>query len=74
MNKKRVIMMGIRKITMLFDGMKCDVSIYNRVTKETVSYLIDACGVAREKPNQTSKVDYKCFRRAYNMWKKEVTA
>lgn len=74
MNKKRVIMMGIRKITMLFNELACDVSIYNRVTKETVSYLIGSDGVVREKANQTGKVDYKCFRRTYNMWKKEVTA
>lgn len=74
MNKKRVIMMGIRKITMIYDGIACDVAIFNRITNETVSYIIGNDGVVREKPNQISKVDYKCFRRAYNMWKKEVTA
>ena len=69
MNKKRVIMMGIRKITMLFNELACDVSIYNRVTKETVSYLIGSDGVVREKANQTG---YKCLKRAYKAWEELV--
>ena len=72
MNKKKIIMMGIRKITMLFNELACDVSIYNRVTKETVSYLIDSDGVVREKANQTGKVDYKCFQKASKAWKELV--
>lgn len=72
MNKKKIIMMGIRKITMIYDGIACDVAIFNRVTKETVSYLIGSDGVVREKANQTGKVDYKCFKRAYKAWEELV--
>ena len=64
----KVIMIGIRKITMLFNGLACDVSIYNRVT----NYLIGSDGVVREKANQTGRVDYKCFKRAYKAWEELV--
>lgn len=63
----KVIMMGIRKITRLFNELACEVSIYNRVTN-----LIGSDGVVREKANQTGKVDYKCFKRAYKAWEELV--
>lgn len=40
----KVIMMGIRKITRLFNELACEVSIYNRVTN-----LIGSDGVVCEK-------------------------
>ena len=72
MNKKKIIMMGIRKITMIYDGIACDVAIFNRITNETVSYIIGNDGVVREKPNQNGKVDYKCFKKASKAWKEFV--
>lgn len=57
-------MMGIHKITMLFNELACDISIYNRVTN-----LIGSDGVVCEKANQTG---YKCFKRAYKAWEELV--
>ena len=70
MEKKKIIMMGIRKITMLFEGLSCEVSVFNRMTKETVAYMIGTDGVVREKPNQKYRCDKKCFLRAYSEWSK----
>ena len=70
--KKKIMMLGIHKLTMVFDGKFCDVSIFNRKNNKVSGFTISD-GVVREKPKQTNKVDKKVFIRACAEYRKVVT-
>ena len=45
--KQKVIMFGIEKITIIFDGLSATINIYNRKTKTTAIFDVDSFGVIR---------------------------
>ena len=45
--KQKVIMFGIEKITIIFDGLEATIDIYNRKTKTTAIFDVDSFGVIR---------------------------
>ena len=49
--KQKVIMFGIEKITIIFDGLSATIDIYNRKTKTTAIFEVDSFGVIRESSN-----------------------
>ena len=46
--KQKVIMFGIEKITIIFDGLEATIDIYNRKTKTSALFDVDSFGVIRE--------------------------
>ena len=53
--KKKIMMLGIRKLTMVFDGKFCDVSIFNRKNNKVSGFTISD-GVVRENPSKQIKL------------------
>ena len=49
--KQKVIMFGIEKITIIFDGLGATIDIYNRKTKTSAIFDVDSFGVVRESSN-----------------------
>ena len=49
--KQKVIMFGIEKITIIFDGLEATINIYNRKTKTLAIFDVDSFGVVRESSN-----------------------
>ena len=49
--KQKVIMFGIEKITIIFDGLSATIDIYNRKTKTSAIFDVDSFGVIRESSN-----------------------
>ena len=45
--KQKVIMFGIEKITIIFDGLSATINIYNRKTKTLAIFDVDSFGVIR---------------------------
>ena len=48
---KKVIMFGIEKITIIFDGLGATINIYNRKAKTSAIFDVDSFGVVRELSN-----------------------
>ena len=49
--KQKVIMFGIEKITIIFDGLSATIDIHNRKTKISAIFDVDSFGVIRESSN-----------------------
>lgn len=49
--KQKVIMFGIEKITIIFDGLEATIDIYNRKTKTLAIFDVDSFDVVRESSN-----------------------
>ena len=54
--KQKVIMFGIEKITIIFDGLSATIDIYNRKTKTYALFDVDSSGVIRESSNHKVNV------------------